>query len=1160
MADLNLKLVISATNDGAIRSVNQVEQSVRGVGKSARETIADLAHISGAILLWQQFAGSPAAVVSALARVSDEMRGVEARVKLSSASLLEFTGNMAAIRATAQAAGTDVASVAALFNRLATPLKDMGASANETIGAVAAVGNALRISGASASESSAAMLQFAQAMGSGVLRGEELNSILENAPRLAQAIATGLGVTVGELKKLGEQGALTSAQVFRAVQSQQNDLAEEAARLPQTVGMAWTNLGEGVKKYAGDVDKAYGATAAMVNVMNAMATNLPAIAAGLGDAALIAGTALIANRTAALARLVGGRLADAEATGYQARANLAHAETALVAAQAQRQAALTELEAIAVRRTYATTTELATLANEQMAASARLAAANVAVGAASQAAATAGAAASVTLLGRAMGVAATAGRGLLAVLGGWPGLVLTALTAGVLAWQHYAGAAKQTAEESGQSLAKMTADFAAFSAKRGPGEAAEAFADLKGKAAAARDQLASPLFRNSAEGRALAADLAEADKAIERFDNRVRKFNDSHAKERGLLGLDKLKLDSGGLVDNDMLQKLNAFGTLYKDSINGAIGDNNRLKANAAEVKAALAQLLAQAKTPAEFSGLVGRLAEAIKASPKDAGLKSALENAIEGRTQAEMKALSAMVSGMEARAQRTQAFFARSANVLLGQFNQTTALARVAAEMASDTARISRLDTGSRNAEAAVAQQGAALQVAALEQVAARKRDLNAEQKKDALAAARDEIDAARMTQSERLALISADVAKGRISEAQAADQRTALARETAGKIAAARASESQAAVDAARKLREVDAETARQRAAIAEGLYKTLQGKAAEALGQYRQYAQQVIALDKAIQNNRLDTAAAIQALLRQNMTPEEQGRSLAGEMQELRDAADRADRSGKNDQALELLNRQKGVAQQIGNLRGAGLDPEAQVAAGVGELERIGAQSEAIMARQRAAAQQAASTQLASYNDLTKALESLGQQITALNEQAAIKIKPEIDKASLDGAIAAVQQAFSGVTVPVRVQAVGLPAGDSAPVTDVSRAYGGLLPGHAPHDRADNMLYWGTPGEWVIQRPAARYYGAAFLAALNAMRLPKFALGGQIGGSAINRLRVPSLTPAPSPLGRGEGGGSLTLDFGELGKVHAQAGQNTQREIERVFTRAALARGRR
>lgn len=146
----------------------------------------------------------------------------------------------------------------------------------------------------------------------------------------------------------------------------------------------------------------------------------------------------------------------------------------------------------------------------------------------------------------------------------------------------------------------------------------------------------------------------------------------------------------------------------------------------------------------------------------------------------------------------------------------------------------------------------------------------------------------------------------------------------------------------------------------------------------------------------------------------------------------------------------------------------------------------------------------------------------------------------------------------TVQAGAPAAAVPAADAGPLPTL--AYGGPLPGHAPHDRADNMLYWGTPGEWVIQRPAARYYGAAFMAALNAMRLPKFALGGQIGGSAIDRLRVPALTPVPSPRGPGVGSGNLTLDFGELGKVTAQAGNNTQREIERVFTRAALARGRR
>lgn len=182
----------------------------------------------------------------------------------------------------------------------------------------------------------------------------------------------------------------------------------------------------------------------------------------------------------------------------------------------------------------------------------------------------------------------------------------------------------------------------------------------------------------------------------------------------------------------------------------------------------------------------------------------------------------------------------------------------------------------------------------------------------------------------------------------------------------------------------------------------------------------------------------------------------------------------------------------------------------------------------------------------------------------EAATIQVDAEIagalnKLAEVEAQLAALQDKTVTVTVNT-VQAGAFPAApaEAAPAL----AYGGPLPGHAPHDRADNMLYWGTPGEWVIQRPAARYYGAAFLAALNAMRLPKFASGGLLGGSAIDRLRVPSLTPDPSPMGRGgaNGGGNLTLDFGELGKVHATAAHNTQREIERVFSRAALARGRR
>ena len=257
----------------------------------------------------------------------------------------------------------------------------------------------------------------------------------------------------------------------------------------------------------------------------------------------------------------------------------------------------------------------------------------------------------------------------------------------------------------------------------------------------------------------------------------------------------------------------------------------------------------------------------------------------------------------------------------------------------------------------------------------------------------------------------------------------------------------------------------------------------------------------------------------------------------------------------QAESFLDRAMKFAEQAGDADTVEAVGKAQ--AGVIENNAKAKQGEAAALEAQATAQAAT-------------LAKLDTDIEALKTKAAnIEIKANIAQA--EGAVAGLQQkldALKDKTVTVTVNTVGSPAAMAAAAAAVKDlgsdaqglAYGGQLAGSAPHDRADNRLFWGTPGEWVIQRPAARYYGAAFMAALNAMRLPKFALGGQIGGSAIDRLRVPALTPVPSPRGPGVGSGNLTLDFGELGKVTAQAGNNTQREIERVFTRAALARGRR
>jgi len=200
----------------------------------------------------------------------------------------------------------------------------------------------------------------------------------------------------------------------------------------------------------------------------------------------------------------------------------------------------------------------------------------------------------------------------------------------------------------------------------------------------------------------------------------------------------------------------------------------------------------------------------------------------------------------------------------------------------------------------------------------------------------------------------------------------------------------------------------------------------------------------------------------------------------------------------------------------------------------------------------------------------IAKLDADIEALKAKAT-NIAITADIAQAEGAVAALKKQLDELpankTVTVTVNQVGSPAAMTAAAAAVQAlgsdaqglAYGGPLAGSAPHDRADNRLFWGTPGEWVIQRPAVRHYGSSFIAALNAMKLPRFAFGGEIGASAIGSLSVPRLSGAGSA-GEKSGGTPLVLDFGKLGRYEASTSHDTAAAIEQVFTRAALAHGRR
>lgn len=224
--------------------------------------------------------------------IADEAAKLAARVRLVTKSQEEFTAVQARLFDTSQRLQTSLAATTGLFASLNPAVERLGGNYKSTLTLAEAVGASLRISGAGAQESSAAILQFAQALGSGVLQGDEFRSLAESAPRLMQAIADAIGVPRGALKQMAAEGQLTAAVVANAVIKASGDLKAEAATLPVTVEGAFTKLQNAYAKFIGDSAGANRATRTLAEGVSTLAANFDKLAAAVLTAVEVAVAAI----------------------------------------------------------------------------------------------------------------------------------------------------------------------------------------------------------------------------------------------------------------------------------------------------------------------------------------------------------------------------------------------------------------------------------------------------------------------------------------------------------------------------------------------------------------------------------------------------------------------------------------------------------------------------------------------------------------------------------------------------------------------------------------------------------------------------------------------------------------------------------------------------
>jgi len=228
---------------------------------------------------------------------------------------------------------SSLSATATLYGRLERSTRTAGTSISDLITLTSTINKGLAVSGATTEEASSTMTQLSQALASGVLRGEEFNSISENGSRLAMALADSLGVTIGQLRGMAAEGKLTTEVVVNGLLKQSDAIAKEFSNTAMTMGQAFTTATNNITKFVGEST----AVSSSIKVFNqgiiSLSENLDVVAGVLGAAAVIFGSRF----AGAMYLAAKARVEDAIAARTQAAAT---AEATAAAANAARVATI----------------------------------------------------------------------------------------------------------------------------------------------------------------------------------------------------------------------------------------------------------------------------------------------------------------------------------------------------------------------------------------------------------------------------------------------------------------------------------------------------------------------------------------------------------------------------------------------------------------------------------------------------------------------------------------------------------------------------------------------------------------------------------------------------------------------------------------------------
>ncbi|CAJ5122178.1 tail length tape measure protein gp13 [Burkholderia pseudomallei] len=282
--------------------------------------------------------------VHQLIEYADEWTNLSNRLRIVTRDQIDFAIAQNDVLRIARDTRQPLDATAELYQRIANNASHLGLSIKQVGPLVTTISKAVALSGVSADTARMGLVQLGQAFAAGQLRGQDLNSVLEELPGVADAIARGMGKSSAQLKSMAEEGKLTVGNLVEALTRAAGGTDTLFEKMQTTVGQTMTRLQTEIVKYIGESDQATGASARLAQGITYVAEHLDGIvklgvSLAVGRIAVYFGQSAVAATQAATA-WVGAQRALVEETIKQHEA----AQAALAKAQGDRAAAAAKLQ------------------------------------------------------------------------------------------------------------------------------------------------------------------------------------------------------------------------------------------------------------------------------------------------------------------------------------------------------------------------------------------------------------------------------------------------------------------------------------------------------------------------------------------------------------------------------------------------------------------------------------------------------------------------------------------------------------------------------------------------------------------------------------------------------------------------------------------------